>query len=93
MNIVSGPDEFLRPLTVGLLFFNEHPDKFFPYTQIDVVHFPEGPGADRFSEKIFKGPIHRMVRDALSYIRASLIEETVIKHPDRPEAERFYNYP
>ena len=34
-----------------------------------------------------------MVREALSYIRASLILETVIKHPDRPEAERFYNYP
>ena len=26
MNIVAGPDEFLRPLNVGLLFFNEHPD-------------------------------------------------------------------
>ena len=34
-----------------------------------------------------------MVREALSYIRASLIVETVIKHPDRPEAERFYNHP
>lgn len=93
MHIVSGPDEFLRPLNVGLLFFNEHPDRFFPYTQIDVVQFPDGPGGDRFSEKIFKGPIHRMVREALAYIRASLIVETVIKHPDRPEAERFYNYP
>ena len=93
MNIVAGPDEFLRPLNVGLLFFNEHPDRFFPYTQIDVVHFPDGPGGDLFSEKIFKGPVHRMVREALSYIRASLILETVIKHPDRPEAERFYNYP
>ena len=93
MNIVAGPNEFLRPLNVGLLFFNEHPDRFFPYTQIDVVHFPDGPGGDLFSEKIFKGPVHRMVREALSYIRASLILETVIKHPDRPEAERFYNYP
>ena len=93
MNIVAGPEEFLRPLNVGLLLFNEHPDKFFPYTQIDVVHFPEGPGADRFSEKIFKGPIQRMVRDALAYIRSSLIVETVIKHADRPEAERFFNYP
>ena len=93
MNIVAGPDEFLRPLNVGLLFFNEHPDRFFPYTQIDVVSFPDGPGGDRFSEKIFKGPVHRMVREALSYIRASLIVETVIKHPDRAEAERFFNYP
>jgi len=28
MNIVSGPDEFLRPLNVGLLIFNEHSDRF-----------------------------------------------------------------
>jgi len=54
MNLVEGPDESLWPKNVGLLFFNEDPSQFFPQTQIDVVHFPEGPGADTFSEKIFK---------------------------------------
>ncbi|MCX6992866.1 MAG: putative DNA binding domain-containing protein [Kiritimatiellaeota bacterium] len=93
MNVVAGPDEFLRPLNVGLLFFNEQPDKFFPYTQIDVVQFPDGRGGDQFTEKIFKGPVDRMVKDALNYINGVLIEEIVIKHPGRAEAERLFNYP
>lgn len=93
MNIVAGPDEFIRPLNVGILFFNEHPDKFFPYTQIDVVQFPDGRGGDQFTEKIFKGPVDRMVKNALNYINSVLIEEIVIKHPSRAEAERLFNYP
>lgn len=93
MNIVEGPDESLLPLNVGLLFFNEHPDKFIPYVQIDVVYFPDGPGGDTFAEKIFKGPLNRMIREALAYIDSQFLHETVIKHADRPEAERFFNYP
>ena len=93
MNIVDGPDEWVRPKNVGLMFFNPHPDKYFPQAQIDVVHFPEGPGADSFSEIPFKGPVHVMLRDALSHIRNQVIEEKVVKHADWPEADRFFNYP
>lgn len=92
MNVVGGPSESPWPKNVGLLFFNETPDKFFPGTQIDVVWFPEGAGGDRFEEKIFKGPLDRITRDALSYIQRSYLFETVIKHPDRAEATRFWNF-
>lgn len=92
MNIVDGPDEDVRPKNVGLMFFNEQPDRFFPQTQIDVVHFPGGLGADRFTERIFKGPLNHMLAEALSYIRSIVIEELVIKHSDRPEATRCFNY-
>ena len=47
MNVVGGPPEAPLPKNVGLLFFNEHPEHFFPVTQIDVVWFPEGAGGDR----------------------------------------------
>jgi len=93
MNIVEGPDESLLPKNVGLMFFNETPSQFFPQTQIDVVHFPDGPEADSFTEKTFKGPLHIMLQDALSHIQSMVIEEKIIKHPDRPEADRFFNYP
>ncbi len=58
-----------------------------------MVHFPDGPGADSFSEKSFKGPLDRMLIDALNYIKSQFIEEKVQKFPDRAEAERRYNYP
>lgn len=93
MNVVGGPKEAAFPKNVGLLFFNEQPDKYFPATQIDVVWFPEGAGGDKFSEKVFKGPLARMTREALDYIKRNFISETVIKHRDRAEATRVENFP
>jgi ATP-dependent DNA helicase RecG len=93
MNVAGGPTESPWPKNVGLLFFNETPERFFPGVQIDVVWFPEGAGGDRFDEKIFKGPLARMTREALSYIQRNYLRETVIKHPDRAEATRVWNFP
>ena len=42
MNIISNLPEYVKPKNVGLMFFSMEPDKFFPYTQIDIVQFPEG---------------------------------------------------
>ena len=93
LNIVDGPNEAVRPKNVGLMFFNDDPGRFFPQCQIDVVYFPEGPGADAFSERIFKGPLNEMLHGALSYIESIAIQEMVIKHPDRIESERCFSYP
>lgn len=87
MNVVGGPKEMAFPKNVGLLFFNEHPEQFFPATQIDVVYFPDGAGGDRFEEKEFRGPLGRITRDAVGYIKRNYLREAVVKHPDRPEAE------
>lgn len=75
MNVAGGPVESPWPKNVGLLFFNETPDRFFPGVQIDVVWFPEGAGGSRFDEKIFKGPLARMTREALSYIQRNYLHE------------------
>ena len=93
MNIVNTLPEYTKPKNVGLMFFSLEPDRFFPYAQIDVVQFPEDLGGDQIIEKTFKGPLHQQLREALQYIRNSVIQEQVIKFPDRAEAERFFNYP
>lgn len=93
MNIVSTLPEYIKPKNVGLMFFSMEPEKFFPYTQIDVVQFPNGLGGNDIIEKTFKGPIHQQLRDALQYIRNMIITEKIEKHPDRAEADRFFNFP
>ena len=93
MNIVGGPPEATFPKNVGLLFFNERPHEFFPATQIDVVWFPDEAGGDRFEEKEFRGPLSSILSAAITFIERNFLKETVIKHPDRPEAERFWNFP
>ena len=93
MNIVSNLPEYMKPKNVGLMFFCMEPDKFFPCTQIDVVQFPEGLGGNAIIENTFKGPIHQQLRDALQFIKNTIITERVVKHSDRAEADRFFNYP
>jgi ATP-dependent DNA helicase RecG len=93
MRIADGPAEAMHPLNVGLMFFNPAPQKFFPQTQIDVVQFPEGPGGDTFTEKTFAGPLDVILKDALTFLKNAVIEERVVKHGDRPEADRFFNVP
>lgn len=93
MNVVGGPIESPWPKNVGLMFFSATPERFFPGTQIDVLWFPEGAGGDRFDEKVFKGPLATMTREALAYIQRNYLHETVIKHPDRAEATRVWNFP
>ena len=58
-----------------------------------IVSFPEGEGGNQIVEEIFRGPIQEQLRSALRYIRNMHITEKVIKHPDRAEADRFFNYP
>ena len=93
MNIVNTLPGYTKPKNGGLMFFSLEPDRFFPYAQIDVVQFPEDLGGDQIIEKTFKGPLHQQLREALQYIQNSVIQERVIKLPDRAEAERFFNYP
>ena len=59
------------------MFFSIEPDKIFPYAQIDIVQIPNGLGGNDIIEKIFKGPIHQQLREALQYIRNVIITEQV----------------
>ncbi|HCT93064.1 MAG TPA: AAA family ATPase [Lachnospiraceae bacterium] len=92
MHLVGGPSEWKRPLNVGLMFFNERPDEFFPYARIEVVDKPDPAGVG-MTEKIFTGPLDRQLRDALSYIKNYIIKEKIIKFPDQAEAVRVFNLP
>lgn len=93
MNIINTLPEYIKPKNVGLMFFSFNPERFFPYAQIDVVQFPDDLGGDRIIETTFKGPIHQQLREALLYIQNSVIQEQIIKYPDKAEANRFFNYP
>ena len=92
MGIVDGSSERLLPRNVGLMFFNEHPESFFPQAQIDVVQFPEGL-AGPIIEKTFQGPISQQLNNALEYISVNVLKEYTVKREDRAQADRFWNYP
>ena len=91
MRIADGPNEYFKPLNVGLLFFNDEPENFFPYSRIELVNIPDATGQG-MEERIFSGPIDQQLKDVLRYIKNNIIVEKVYKLPDRPEAIRIKNY-
>ncbi len=92
MYIAKGSVEDLRPVNAGLLFFSKAPEKFFPRTWIELVWHQDQSGKE-FKEYYFKGPLQKQLRDTLSFLETNIISEKVIKHADKAEAERFYNFP
>lgn len=91
LRIADGPKEYYKPINVGLLFFNDNPEQFFPYTRIELVNIPD-PTGQGMEERIFTGPIDQQLRDAISYIKNNVIAEKVFKNNTQAEAIRIKNY-
>lgn len=92
--VAEEKDEGIAIKNIGLLMFWERPDKLIAGSKIELVRFHDKEAeASDFTEKTFYGPIWKQVRDALDYIKTTVIEEKVIKVDGRAEADRFFNYP
>ena len=91
LKIADGPSEYYKPLNVGLLFFNDDPERFFPYCRIEVVNIPDETGQG-MEERIFSGPIDDQLRNAMNYLKNNVIAEKIFKVPDQAEAIRIKNY-
>lgn len=95
MDLLTGPTENRLIKNVAAMMFCEDPRKFFPYTQIDVVTFPEGKvqNPDNFTETSFYGCVPQMIKQTMDYLRSNVLKEYVQKVTGKPEAERYWNYP
>ncbi|MBO4777803.1 MAG: HTH domain-containing protein, partial [Bacteroidales bacterium] len=95
MELYTGPKENRLIRNVAAMMFCENPNKFFPYTQIDVVTFPSGKLNDpnNFTEVTFKGSVVQMIKQTMDYIRSNILKEYVRKISGKQEADRFWNYP
>ena len=93
--VANSTDTGVDIRNIGVLMFTERPDKLIPGAQIDLVRFntEEAEASDDFIEKTFTGPIWKQVKDALDYIKNTVIEAKVNKIQNQAESERFYNYP
>ena len=95
MDLFTGPTENRMLKNVAAMMFSEHPEKFFPYSQSEIVIFPKGRinEPDNFSETILHGSVPQLISNTLSYLKSNIIREFVVKLPDRAESLRYYNYP
>lgn len=95
MDLYTGPKENRMIRNVAAMMFCENPSKFFPYTQIDVVTFPNGKQKDPniFTEVTYKGSVPQMIKQTMEHIKSNVLKEHVRKVSGRQEADRFWNYP
>jgi len=80
---------------VAAMMFCEHPEKFFPYTQVEIVVFPDGKvkNPQNFTEKTFKGSIPQIIKQTMDFFSTNILYETVEKVSGKQEANRYWNYP
>jgi ATP-dependent DNA helicase RecG len=95
MELLTGPTENRMIKNVAAMMFCEHPEKFFPYTQVEVVVFPEGKmkNPHNFTEKTFKGSVPHIIKQTMDYLNTNFVYETVQKVSGQQEALRFWSYP
>ena len=79
MRLVDGPPEFLRPRNAGLMFFNSHPEEFFPGTQINILEFPDGVAGTRIKRESFTGPLTQQLTDALGHLKNNVLTQIIVK--------------
>ena len=96
MDLLVGPVENRQIKNVAAMMFCDHPEKFFPVTQVDIVHFPEGsienPDVMIEAPKIV-GPVPKMINETLSYLRTNVIKQRISKPSDNEKSVKIFNYP
>lgn len=96
MDLLVGPVENRQIKNVAAMMFCDHPEKFFPVTQVDIVHFPEGsienPDVMIEVPKIV-GPVPKMINETLSYLRTNVIKQRISKPSDNEKSVKIFNYP
>ena len=95
MDLFVGPTENRVLKNVSAMMFCPNPEKFFPYTQVEIVIFPEGvfenPRNIREIPSIH-GSVPQMIEETMRYLRTMIIQLHIIKHTSN-RTSRIYNYP
>lgn len=96
MDLVVGPVENRQIKNAALMMFCEHPERFFPQTKVRMAVFTEGliENPDEFIEiPEITGPVPKLIRETLSYLRTNVIKQMIAKPSDKPESIKTFNYP
>lgn len=93
MELLSGPPEHRFPRNVALMLFCETPEKFFPYTYIELVDFQRGLDGKTFTEYTFRGPVQHQIWQLMDKLRTLALTEKVIKVEYQSESLRPWSYP
>ena len=96
MQLLVGPPELRYIQNVAIMMFCEHPDRFFPYTYVQMTSFPQGSIKNPSVSEDFPnitGSVPQMIQATMERFRNLFIREKVIKVSNQMEALRIMNFP
>ena len=92
MRLISSVNDHEAPRNVGLLFFSDDPEHWFPGARIDVVQFAADRAGEVQSERLFRGTLPAQIRDCLHHLEG-LSQSHVRKARDRSRVRGWVSYP
>lgn len=96
LQLLSGPPEARLIQNVAIMMFCEYPERFFPYSFVQMTAFPGGsvsrPGISEDFPDIH-GSVPQMIQEVLQRFQTNVIRSKVIKVRGQAESVRIYNYP
>ena len=76
----------------ALLMFSRSPEKFIPYSYVELIH-KSASGESVMSSKEFRGPIWKQLRNAMDEINNAYLKSLTLRVKDDLRSETIYNYP
>lgn len=92
LKIVCEFQQTISPKNIGLLFFNERPEKFFSGSFFEIVQFSDDVGGNFTEERKFFGPLDNQILAVIDYLD-SLTNVQFRKIPGKAQTERTVAYP
>ena len=92
MRITAPVNEHEAPRNVGLLFFSDGPERWFPGARISVAQFAADRAGEVLDEHVFRGPLPAQLRACLRHLEG-LSQTHVKKERDRSRVRGWVSYP
>lgn len=96
LDMYTGSTERRLLKNISAMMFCETPEVYFPYTQVDIVIFPEGVEANpnnMIEVPKITGSVPNIIKSTLEYLRINVIKELIIKQERTAESISIFNYP
>ena len=92
MRITVPANQHEAPRNVGLLFFSDDPERWFPGSRIVVAQFAADRAGEVQNERAFHGALAAQLRDCLRHLEG-FAQTHLKKERDRSQVRGWVNYP
>ncbi|OQX29992.1 MAG: hypothetical protein B0D92_00790 [Spirochaeta sp. LUC14_002_19_P3] len=92
LRIVAPVNGYDAPKNIGLLFFSDNPEQWFPGSRIEIVQYAADAAGNVLEEKVFRGGLHEQLKSALAYLE-SISSSHLEKQSSSFKVKGWVSYP